>query len=40
MPQPPAERIFSKVYAESSAVLDAQRDNFLEYSAGFTGGEH
>jgi pyruvate dehydrogenase E1 component alpha subunit len=40
MPQPPTSRIFSEVYAEASPVLASQRDNFLEYSAGFAGGEH
>jgi pyruvate dehydrogenase E1 component alpha subunit len=51
MPQPPHDRIFSQVYAEASPVLDAQRDTFLDYTAGFAelaertaghsaGGEH
>ncbi|MCX2948375.1 pyruvate dehydrogenase (acetyl-transferring) E1 component subunit alpha [Lentzea sp. NEAU-D7] len=40
MPDPPAERIFSNVYAEASPVLDAQRDEFLDYVSGFAGGEH
>lgn len=40
MPDPPAERIFSNVYAEGSPVLDAQRDEFLDYVSGFAGGEH
>ena len=51
MPDPPPERIFSNVYAEPSPVLDAQRDEYLAYVAGFEteeslagssseGGEH
>jgi 2-oxoisovalerate dehydrogenase E1 component alpha subunit len=40
MPQPEPGRIFSEVYAEGNPVLEAQRDNFLEYTAGFAGGEH
>jgi 2-oxoisovalerate dehydrogenase E1 component alpha subunit len=40
MPDPGPERIFSKVYAEPSPVLDAQRDEYLAYVAGFAGGEH
>jgi pyruvate dehydrogenase E1 component alpha subunit len=40
MPEPPAQRIFSGVYAEASPVLDAQRDEFLDYVSGFAGGEH
>ncbi|HEX4725120.1 MAG TPA: pyruvate dehydrogenase (acetyl-transferring) E1 component subunit alpha [Pseudonocardiaceae bacterium] len=40
MPDPGPERIFSNVYAEPSPVLDAQRDEFLEYVAGFEGSEH
>ncbi|GAA2666397.1 MULTISPECIES: pyruvate dehydrogenase (acetyl-transferring) E1 component subunit alpha [Actinosynnema] len=36
---PPAERIFSQVYAEGSPVVDAQREEFLSYHAGFLGGE-
>jgi pyruvate dehydrogenase E1 component alpha subunit len=32
--------MFSEVYAEASPVLDAQRDAFLEYAAGFDRGEH
>ncbi|MFD5828961.1 pyruvate dehydrogenase (acetyl-transferring) E1 component subunit alpha [Lentzea sp. NPDC060358] len=40
MPDPPAERIFSNVYAEGSPALDAQRDEFLDYVSGFAGGEH
>jgi pyruvate dehydrogenase E1 component alpha subunit len=39
MPDPPHERIFANVYAEPSPQLDAQRDEFLEYVAGFAGGE-
>lgn len=38
MPDPPPQRTFSKVYAEPSPVLDAQRDEYLEYVAGFEGG--
>ncbi|NGY61960.1 pyruvate dehydrogenase (acetyl-transferring) E1 component subunit alpha [Lentzea sp. NEAU-D13] len=40
MPDPPAERIFSNVYAEGNPVLEAQRDEFLDYVSGFAGGEH
>ncbi|MBY8854047.1 pyruvate dehydrogenase (acetyl-transferring) E1 component subunit alpha, partial [Saccharothrix sp. MB29] len=40
LPDPPAERIFSEVYAEGNPVLEAQRDEFLAYHAGFAGGEH
>ena len=40
MPDPPAERIFSHVYAEGNPVLEAQRDEFLDYVSGFAGGEH
>ena len=40
MPDPDPRLIFDNVYAEPSPVLDAQRDEFLEYSAGFVGGEH
>ncbi|MFI6098462.1 pyruvate dehydrogenase (acetyl-transferring) E1 component subunit alpha [Lentzea sp. NPDC051213] len=40
MPDPPAERIFSNVYAEGNANLEAQRDEFLDYVSGFAGGEH
>ncbi|KAA2263455.1 pyruvate dehydrogenase (acetyl-transferring) E1 component subunit alpha [Solihabitans fulvus] len=40
MPDPGPERIFSNVYAEPSPVLDAQRDEFLDYVSGFAGGEH
>jgi pyruvate dehydrogenase E1 component alpha subunit len=40
LPDPPPERIFANVYAEPSPVLDAQRDEFLEYVAGFVGGGH
>jgi 2-oxoisovalerate dehydrogenase E1 component alpha subunit len=40
MPEPPPERIFSNVYAESSPVLEAQREQFLSYLDGFaTAGE-
>ncbi|WP_158879504.1 pyruvate dehydrogenase (acetyl-transferring) E1 component subunit alpha [Amycolatopsis anabasis] len=35
MPDPPPERIFSEVYAEPSPVLDAQREEYLAYLAGF-----
>ena len=33
-------RCSSNVYAEPNPVLDAQRDEFLAYTAGFEGGEH
>ncbi|MDV6011065.1 pyruvate dehydrogenase (acetyl-transferring) E1 component subunit alpha [Haloechinothrix sp. LS1_15] len=41
MADPPPERIFSNVYADPSPVLDAQRDSYLSYLAGFasTAGE-
>ncbi|MFC4005375.1 pyruvate dehydrogenase (acetyl-transferring) E1 component subunit alpha [Prauserella oleivorans] len=39
MPDPPPERIFANVYAEPSPVLDAQREEYLSYLAGFAGGE-
>jgi pyruvate dehydrogenase E1 component alpha subunit len=35
MPKPSPARIFSEVYAEPSPPLDAQRDEFLAYHAGF-----
>jgi 2-oxoisovalerate dehydrogenase E1 component alpha subunit len=35
LPEPGPERIFSEVYAEPSPVLDAQRDAYLAYRAGF-----
>jgi 2-oxoisovalerate dehydrogenase E1 component alpha subunit len=38
LPDPGPERIFSAVYAESSPVLDAQRDAYLAYHASFDGG--
>jgi len=40
MPDPPAERIFSNVYAEGNPNLEAQRDEFLDFVSGFAGGEH
>jgi pyruvate dehydrogenase E1 component alpha subunit len=46
MPTPGPERIFSKVYAEPSPCLEAQRREFLAYHASFTdaatnsGGDH
>ncbi|OLT38752.1 pyruvate dehydrogenase (acetyl-transferring) E1 component subunit alpha [Saccharomonospora sp. CUA-673] len=40
MPDPPPERIFSEVYADTPATLDAQREEYLGYLAGFAGGEH
>ncbi|MEV6909489.1 pyruvate dehydrogenase (acetyl-transferring) E1 component subunit alpha [Amycolatopsis sp. NPDC051071] len=41
MPEPPPERIFSNVYAESTPLLDAQREEFLSYLDGFVAaGEH
>ena len=35
MPAPPPDRIFSRVYAEGSPQLDAQRAEFLAYHASF-----
>jgi pyruvate dehydrogenase E1 component alpha subunit len=40
MPQPEHGRIFSEVYAEGSPALEVQREKFLQYTAGFAGGEH
>ncbi|GAA3859555.1 pyruvate dehydrogenase (acetyl-transferring) E1 component subunit alpha [Saccharothrix violaceirubra] len=40
LPDPSAESIFGNVYAEGNPVLEAQRDEFLAYHAGFAGGEH
>jgi 2-oxoisovalerate dehydrogenase E1 component subunit alpha len=40
MPDPPLESMFQNTYAEPNPVLDAQRDEFLAYSAGFEGSEH
>jgi pyruvate dehydrogenase E1 component alpha subunit len=41
MPNPGPERIFSKVYAEESPHVAAQRDEFLAYHASFAdGGDH
>jgi pyruvate dehydrogenase E1 component alpha subunit len=39
MPEPGPERMFSEVYAESSPVLDAQRDAYLTYHASFEAEE-
>ncbi|MBV9315487.1 MAG: thiamine pyrophosphate-dependent dehydrogenase E1 component subunit alpha [Pseudonocardia sp.] len=35
MPKPKPERIFSEVYAQSSPLLDAQRDEYLAYHSSF-----
>ncbi len=35
LPVPPPERMFSHVYAEPSPQLDAERDGYLKYLAGF-----
>jgi pyruvate dehydrogenase E1 component alpha subunit len=40
MPTPSVDRIFSKVYAEANPTVDAQRDEFLAYHAGFVEGDH
>jgi len=40
MEDPPPERIFDNVYAEPSAALDKQREEFLAYLGGFEGGVH
>ena len=40
MPDPPTTQMFDHVYAEGSPLVDAQREEFLAYSAGFEGGEH
>ncbi|PXY34699.1 pyruvate dehydrogenase (acetyl-transferring) E1 component subunit alpha [Prauserella sp. PE36] len=40
MPEPPPERVFANVYAEPSPVLEAQREEYLSYLAGFGAGEH
>jgi 2-oxoisovalerate dehydrogenase E1 component alpha subunit len=39
MPDPPGTAIFDSVYAEQTAELEAQRAEFVEYHAGFEGGE-
>ena len=39
MPDPPPERMFTNVYADPSAAVDAQRDEYLEYLAGFDDSE-
>ena len=38
MAPPGPERIFSHVYAEPTAELEAQRDAYLAYHASFEGG--
>ena len=38
MPPPAADRMFSKVYAEPSPVLEAQREAYLAYHASFEQG--
>jgi 2-oxoisovalerate dehydrogenase E1 component alpha subunit len=35
MPEPPPERMFSEVYAEDTRQLAAQREDYLQYLAGF-----
>jgi 2-oxoisovalerate dehydrogenase E1 component alpha subunit len=40
MPDPGPERIFANVYEEPHPVLEAQRDEYLDFVAGFAGGEH
>ncbi|MGZ4588651.1 MAG: pyruvate dehydrogenase (acetyl-transferring) E1 component subunit alpha [Mycobacteriaceae bacterium] len=40
MPDPPPERVFDNVYASPSPVLEAQREEYLEYLSGFAGAEH
>ncbi|MEU5851025.1 pyruvate dehydrogenase (acetyl-transferring) E1 component subunit alpha [Saccharopolyspora shandongensis] len=35
MPEPPPERMFSEVYAEETPQLAAQREDYLQYLAGF-----
>jgi pyruvate dehydrogenase E1 component alpha subunit len=40
MPDPPGTAIFDTVYAEQTPELAAQRAEFVEYHAGFEGGEH
>ncbi|GAA4611126.1 pyruvate dehydrogenase (acetyl-transferring) E1 component subunit alpha [Saccharopolyspora hordei] len=35
IPEPPPERIFSEVYAEETPQLAAQREEYLQYLAGF-----
>src|ERR671920_429413 len=39
MPDPPGTAIFDTVYAELTPELEAQRAEFVEYHAGFEGGE-
>ena len=36
LPDPPPESMFDDVYAEPHAVLDAEREEYLAYRAGFT----
>ncbi|SFE47401.1 pyruvate dehydrogenase E1 component alpha subunit [Actinopolyspora alba] len=40
MPEPPPERMFSAVYAEESPVVAAQREDYLNYLAGFADSGH
>jgi len=35
LPDPPPESMFDDVYAEPHAVLDAEREEYLAYRAGF-----
>jgi 2-oxoisovalerate dehydrogenase E1 component subunit alpha len=40
MPDPAPVAMFEHVYAEPSAVLAGQRDEFMAYAATFEGGQH
>jgi 2-oxoisovalerate dehydrogenase E1 component subunit alpha len=40
MPAPGPERIFSKIYAEPSPLVEAQREEFLAYQASFADAPH
>jgi pyruvate dehydrogenase E1 component alpha subunit len=40
MPDPGHDRMFSQVYADGSEAVAAQRESYMDYVAGFAGGEH
>ncbi|RZS37797.1 pyruvate dehydrogenase E1 component alpha subunit [Herbihabitans rhizosphaerae] len=40
MPDPPVRQMFDNVYSEPHPYLEAQRDEYVDYVAGFAGGEH
>ncbi|MFD1044661.1 hypothetical protein ACFQ1S_03165 [Kibdelosporangium lantanae] len=39
-PDPPADRIFRNVYAETNPLLEREREEYAAYLAGFEGGAH